>query len=291
MGVISKTMLVGSLALLASTGLVGAADMAYPEPPVVEAEPLPVSTGGWYIRGDVGAGIVEHDGWQLDALTAAGGRFLTDDIGDTFFVGAGVGVHVNRYVRVEVTGEYRGSLGISATDEYPFDCGAGWGGGSCAGGGIINRNNVWDGKLSSTVFMLNGLVDIAHFNGLTPFVGAGIGAAYNVIHGLRDHDPSDLGGAGNAGRKGTWNLAWALQAGLAYEATDRLTLEAGYRFLSIGDAESGRINCLPSNSGCGFEGVKIKDIYSHDLRLGMRWELDAPTPVFAEPEYPIVRKF
>ncbi|MEZ5841908.1 MAG: outer membrane beta-barrel protein [Hyphomicrobiales bacterium] len=291
MCVFCRTIAAGTLALVASTGVAGAADMAYPEPPVVAHEPAFANpAAGWYIRGDVGLGITENDGWELGSLTAANGRFLTDDIGDAPIIGAGVGYRVNEFVRLEITGEYRGSIGISATDQYRHTCT--FVGGSCTSvGGVINRNNMWEGQLDSTVVMVGGLVDVGEFAGITPFVGGSVGAAYNRIHGLRDSDPSDLGGGGIAKDKGTWNFAWALQTGLAYDVSDRLTLEAGYRFMSLGDAESGAVSCLPTSAGCGFEGVKVKDLYSHDLRLGMRWALDAPAPA-AEPDFgPIMRKF
>lgn len=290
---VSRTIVAGTAALLASAGLALAADMAipYPEPPVVEEPIIAPMFGGWYIRGDVGVGITGNDGWEMHDLAIAGGRFITDDIGDALIVGAGVGYRIHERVRLEITGEYRGSIGISATDQYKYTCT--FAGGSCpAIGAVIDRNNMWEGELSSTVVMANGLFDIGEFKGLRPFIGGGVGMAYNRIHGLRDFDPSDLGGGGIVNDKGKWNFAWALQAGVGYEVNERLTLEAGYRYINLGDAESGTVRCLPVGS-CTYQGLKIKDINSHDLRLGMRWLLDAPVAVERiEPNFaPIIRKY
>ena len=36
-----------------------------------------------------------------------------------------------------------------------------------------------------------------------------------------------------------WNLAWQLTAGLAYQVTPNLTIEAAYRYINLGNAQSG----------------------------------------------------
>ena len=283
--------LLAPLAISASITMAYAADMPdYEQPPVIEHRASPVGTGGWYLRGDVGLGITSNSGWSNTDLTAASGRYLTDSMDDAPVIGFGIGYKFNKWVRVDITGEYRGSIGVSAIDQYAFDCDAagltGWG--SCASGGVIQRNNYWNGQISSTVFMINGYFDLGNFNGLSPFVGAGVGGAYNSFSSLRDHDPGDFGGAGNADANGRLNFAWALHAGLGYAVSDNLTLEASYRYMNLGNAVSGDLNCLPS---CGtLAETEIGDIVSHDLRIGMRWMLGAAeTPVVDD--YPIIRKY
>ena len=58
-------------------------------------------------------------------------------------------------------------------------------------------------------------------------------------------------------------------AGLGYEVNKNLTLEFGYRYLNLGDAQSGRIQnaFLPES----YAPLKAKDIDSHDIKIGMRW--------------------
>jgi opacity protein-like surface antigen len=67
-----------------------------------------------------------------------------------------------------------------------------------------------------------------------------------------------------------WNFAWAAYAGLAFDVTDAFTVELAYRFLDLGDAQSGDL--------IGFDGtnnidnpMKFKNITSHDLKLGVRY--------------------
>lgn len=288
---LTKVVVLGSMSVLAFTAAAAAADMPYDPPPVVEHHPAPVVTGGWYLRGDVGVGLVTNGGWSNTDLAAANGRFVDDSMESWTMVGIGVGYKFNSWFRADITGEYRGSIGVTAIDIYDFNCDAAGltGIGSCGGGGVIQRNNYWDGHISSTVFLVNGYVDLGNYYGLSPFVGAGVGVAYNYFSGLRDHDPSDLGGAGWADDNGTWNFAWALHGGLGYAVTDNLTLEASYRYIHLGDAESGRVVCA-SACGTSHSSVKIEDIASHDFRLGMRWMLGAESVPIIE-EYPIVRKY
>ncbi|HOV05231.1 MAG TPA: outer membrane beta-barrel protein, partial [Kaistiaceae bacterium] len=136
----------------------------------------------------------------------------------------------------------------------------------------------------------NGYIDLGTYAGITPYVGAGIGTSYLETSNISYINPN--GATGTWHGAGQWNFAWALQAGVGYEVNERLTLEAGYRYINLGDAESGTVRCLPVGS-CTYQGLKIKDIDSHDLRLGMRWLLDAPVAVErVEPNFaPIIRKY
>jgi hypothetical protein len=71
-------------------------------------------------------------------------------------------------------------------------------------------------------------------------------------------------------------------------------LELAYRYLNMGTAESGAINCVNSN-GCVVEKHRY-DLASQDIKLGMRWMFDtaaapAPAAYYPPPEPPIVRKY
>ena len=111
------------------------------------------------------------------------------------------------------------------------------------------------------------------------------------------------GGAGNGpsntftdafGSKTRTNLAWSLMAGVGVDVTRNVKLEIGYRYLNMGRAETGSLGLSdPPNTI-----LRVKNIDSHDLRIGMRWLLNsdccasAPVeqPIFAAPR-PMTRKF
>ena len=83
-----------------------------------------------------------------------------------------------------------------------------------------------------------------------------------------------------------WNFAWALHAGLAYRVTPNFTVELAYRYV-----EHRRWPDWRSPTFDGFNDINnpmtFKDITSHDLKLGVRWDLSNP-PVYAPP--PLIRK-
>ena len=83
-------------------------------------------------------------------------------------------------------------------------------------------------------------------------------------------------------------------AGVGYEVNKNLTLEVGYRYLNLGDAQSGRL--VNAFTGQIQAPLKAKDIESHDFRIGMRWNFGdpnccgTPEPVAYAPP-PVVRKY
>jgi opacity protein-like surface antigen len=82
-----------------------------------------------------------------------------------------------------------------------------------------------------------------------------------------------------------WNLAWALHAGLAYKVSPNFTVELAYRYLDMGDGLTGDLHAFDGTNNV-FNPTTFKNLTSHDLKLGVRWNLENP-PAF---EPPPVRK-
>ncbi|MGO4735649.1 outer membrane protein [Bosea sp. 2KB_26] len=288
----------GSLKILALAGVMAfggsamasAADLAPLLPPPPEPVALRGTIGsGWYLRGDVGVGVQSIDKFYQEDVQAFGGQFFGKTEESAFFGGVGIGYRFNNWFRVDGTWEYRGASQIGVSDKLfnPFANG--------------NQTNTYKGNLSSMVALFNAYVDLGTWNCLTPYIGAGIGVAQNRISGLTDqgivfaNEPfgpvsSTLGTAGTGTKSG---LAWALMAGLGYEVNKNLTLELGYRYLNLGDAQSGVLqNAFLAES---YRPLKAKDIQSHDFRIGMRWNFGdpdccaAPAPIAYQA--PVVRKY
>ena len=77
-------------------------------------------------------------------------------------------------------------------------------------------------------------------------------------------------------------------AGLAYKVNQNLTIELAYRYLDIGSAVTGNTNfAYSSPSVLGTHAWTVKDMTSHDLRLGVRWTCCDVAP---PPPPPLVRK-
>ena len=284
MGSLKTLALAGGLALGASVAA-HAADLAYAPPPP-PPEPLGLKgtiSSGFYLRGDVGVGLQTVGKYHQDDVAQFGGTFFGKSDNSAFFAGLGVGYRFNNWLRFDITSEYRGSTSIGVND-IVFNP---W----------INQNqtNTYKGNLTSLVTLFNGYFDLGTWNCLTPYIGAGIGFTQNRISGLTDQGSvagfSTLGYATNGSKT---NLAWALMAGVGYEVNKNLTLELGYRYLTLGDAQSGRI--VNAFNGDMYAPLKAKNIDSHDFRIGMRWNFGdpnccgTPEPVAYAPP-PVVRKY
>lgn len=227
-----------------------AADMI-PPPPIP-----PVVMKGWYLRGDIG-----YANQQVDSLDNALYDTYTDvwtitkDFDGAPFLAAGLGYRWNRWFRTDVTGEYR-----SRSDFTGLDI-------ANAAGTLIPDN--YTAQKSEWLAMFNGYIDLGTWHGITPFVGAGVGAARITIHDFTDVGPT-VASVAFGGDHSEWNFAWALHAGLGMEITDALTLELAYRYLDMGDAESGDLVTYTGINAIDNPMI-FKDITAHDLKLGVRY--------------------
>ena len=286
--------------VLAGFGAVRAADLAG----LVKAPPPegPVEWGtGWYLRGDVG--------WQNLRVPVVTSDFTrVNNINNVANLGLGVGYQVNDWLRFDVTADrsvFRmnraldtvwcpySSVGLFRYDpiterEVPV-------------GIFANPNETcWPfvkGTLNRTSILANGYLDLGHYWGFTPYIGAGVGASYNqASSSLTYFRTSDaglwapdltlteqnvpqwvtLGGAAwpiqipfaptNYNRfseRKSWAFAWNVMAGVAYDIQDNLKIDVGYRYLNAGNYTS-----LP-----GFWSWRAPTsgaVTSHEVRVGLR---------------------
>lgn len=81
-------------------------------------------------------------------------------------------------------------------------------------------------EIESQSLMINGYYDIDTGSKLTPYVGAGIG--YAKIKGKASSLEASYSEDGN-------NFAWQVGAGVGYALNDKVSLDAGYRYVDYGD--------------------------------------------------------
>lgn len=289
------TTLLAGAAFFGLVTAASAADMGGPlrMPQVIGTANDPGSTsGGWYLRGDVGIGI--NSGFDLDSLgaegvTALGGTWLRKDVADTPFISAGVGYQFSDYLRGDITAEYRSATRFRGNADAPYTPTPG-----------TFKYPFYDGQFRSVDVMANGYVDLGNYNGLTPYVGAGIGAAYVMMGDTYQHTVFPATGGtivdGVLPGNSKWNFAWALHTGVSWDVNPRLKLEMGYTYKSLGDITSRELRCNEAtsvNPNCN-EWLKIKHLASNDLHLGMRWLLDPKeqkAPAYAPLAAPVVAKY
>jgi len=215
---------------------------------------------GWYLRGYVGMTnqSVKSAGYSpnpfpADVITTP---FMNFDSSPLF--GGGIGYQFNNWLRVDATGELRGSAHFHGQqgDQSAFN------------------PDDYNASKSEALFLVNGFVDLGTWWHVTPFVGAGIGASRNTISGFTDIGPAV--GADYVGATASkWNLAWAAYAGLSYEVTRAVSIEFMYRYVSLGSAQTGPVTSVIPFVAPSYPFV-FNNLTSNDFMLGVRLKLGEP---------------
>lgn len=237
-----------------------AADMPIPVLQPVE------EFGGWYLRGDIG--MSNQRVGNLDNALYATNPYtpVNRDFSSAPFFGLGVGYAFNSWLRIDITGEYRGGADFHGLDIYP------------------TGDDEYSGVKSELTFLANAYVDLGTWYSITPFVGAGIGLSRNTISDFTDVNTiaPQVAYGGTASK---WSLAWALHAGLAYQVAPNFTVELAYRYLNLGSAQSGDLVTY-NGTNLIYNPMEFNHLTSHDVKFGMRWAIEPVQmlrPVYAPP--------
>jgi opacity protein-like surface antigen len=283
------TILTLAMAALLVAGTAQAADYSQPAPQPIYIQQQPVIeevASGWYLRGDIGFSN-QSVGKLFSTQDATAETFQNVDKGFDAapLFGLGIGYYFNDWLRFDVTGEYRGKANFHGMDIYSN------------GGGF--HDDHYSASKSEWTFLLNGYVDLGTWYNVTPFVGAGVGFSRNTISSFRDLGLS-TGSDAFANPASKWNFAWALHAGLAYKVSKNFTIELAYRYIDLGNAITDNAVTFDGNV---FPPFEFQHLTSHDIKLGLRFNLDGfaeyatpvqyysppqtsvPPPVYAPPVY------
>lgn len=171
-----------------------------------------------------------------------GGRITN---GDGWACGVGVGKQFTQYVRADVTLEYRGPFEVEGIRD------------PSVGGSQGQKTDI-----ESLVTLVNAYVDLGTYGRFTPYVGAGVGFAYNMMDDVLLPET----GFETLGANKT-SFAWALMAGTAFDLTDRLKLDAGYRYIDYGVARSS----TKGSDGSTVPTITVKQLAAHEIRVGLRY--------------------
>lgn len=118
------------------------------------------------------------------------------------------------------------------------------------------RGMDFKGAWNASTLFLNLYYDFRNSTAFTPYVGAGLGMAFNYAN----YTFSSPGYHGNFDEHST-NFAWNVGAGVAYDITDSLAVDLGYRYVNLGYYEVD----LP-------DGAKLKNQpCNHEFMLGLRY--------------------
>ncbi|MBA4172768.1 MAG: hypothetical protein C0511_08975 [Hyphomicrobium sp.] len=287
---------IASAALSIAAGIVTvapatAADLGYGRGGSIKdnyVAPLPEvsrgSAGPCYIRADIGYSLsrdpdvkwpVNNGAFTGDAnangvvdqselvYTFVGDTVSNVSLENTWLAEAGIGCGSgSRGFRGEVTFGYRGDRKL---DGEPLIFNPGPRPGDPVGPPPADLDDPLHTSITSYTLMLNVYKDLGNYAGFTPYVGAGIGAAYHIV------DPTFFTGnpALTNRIEGDRDLAfaWAVMAGVGYQLSDRAILDFGYRYIDLGKANSGRVD----SAGFVNPRVEIDDIAAHEFKVGLRY--------------------
>ena len=232
----------------------------------VLATPALARDGAWYVGGDFGAMIVEDVSFDVGATEDAivvdheygydGALFVGYDLG-TFRLEAEVGYKRADIDEIETIVNLPGNLGgpgtplVSARPQTFLDAGG--------------------GNTTALSFMVNGLLDFGEDDGISGFLGGGIGIARVNFNNQRAFanqgafiDDSDT------------RFAWQLLAGVRQAVTDTIDVTVRYRFFNAADLEM-----------VGFAGQDMSTrLRTHSLLGGITFNFGAPQPPVEVPPPP-----
>ncbi len=269
--------------------------------PVPAPTPIPVYSANWYMRLDAGLGFVsggdaDENGvlFGLDDSPGATGpepfgsrpAWLSSDF-DTFgSLGGGVGYYWGDRIRTDITLEVRTKAEaiIAGEDSYisHFDDVGVW----TPDPNTQVNVDMRDTTTTRSVFSLvNAYYDFGDHRGFTPYIGGGIGIAYNELS--RHHfsqettcDPTTgcLAEAIRSTRTGqgkanTFSLAAAFTAGMSYSLSDITALDFNYRLLYIGGSNV-RMTVSDGLGTSFVSNVALDSTLEHQLRAGLRFNIN-----------------
>jgi len=285
----ARAVLIAGLSLASAS--VMAADLApMPRMPTAPAlrTTLVEDDSGFYVRGDVGIGLLTAKSFSQADLANNGGTFLQKSIGDTPYIGVGAGFKINNWFRTDLTAEYRATAPVRAYDNLSLT--------NNTNTLTLQANTNYSGNYSAAVALWNGYIDLGTWRGFTPYVGAGVGLAYNRMSGFTESaigtwttptGVTTVPTSGILGSKNTVKFAWALMAGTSYDISPNAKLDIGYRYLNLGQGVSTTTGLVYCSCGSIGQPLKARDLYANEIRIGVRWMLDKqpearPAPIIAK---------
>lgn len=253
---IYSSVLVGAALLIATPEMSTAGGSAFPsfggykDAPVSYKDAPVVATGSprFYLRGDTGYSIgSDPDGFE-------GRDYLAyETLDDAWTIGGGVGMYLTPAIRADLTVDHRFGADLEGRNTFAQ--------------GQDNKT-----KLESTVFLANFYWDLAdRSHSIVPYVGIGLGFARNKTS--TRYMSACVGNnncttpAGTTGGASKTSFAGAAMVGFSKTIRDAWKIDAGYRYLYMGEAETGNIAPLLGDP------LEFDELSAHEFRIGVRYDL------------------
>ncbi|HEY8129415.1 MAG TPA: outer membrane beta-barrel protein [Hyphomicrobium sp.] len=263
-----NVLLLGAALVLGSALGASAADLgngSLKDAPVME--PMPAASAGWYARVDGGYN------WFMTPDFSAGDLGTPDSkMGGAWSVGGGLGYYFGRGFRGDITVDHL----FDAEAQTGLLC-------SCTVVGTTKFD------VSSTVVLANLYYDFNRGGRFNPYIGGGVGFSHNETSSVQLTDPCGCT-AGYDGKSSNSfaaaamaGVSWRIRGGgttyvgglkdrpVAVSEGNALYLDFGYRFLYLGQAETGSVFVPLAGESVT---PKAKDLIANELRVGLRYDLN-----------------
>jgi opacity protein-like surface antigen len=213
--------------------------------------PAVATNPSWYLRLD--GTYAAHD----DPVMVEEGRFdlIQREYDTTWSFGGGFGHYFTKNIRADLTYDYRFDSDISGTRDR-----------SAVGGGVREFG------ISSQVLLANIYYDFNRGGRFNPYLGIGLGGVYHKTDS--NTMPANCTCTATIGEGDGWHVAGAFMAGVAMKLHHKINLDLGYRFLYMGQVETGGVNAPAGNPvGNIASDISVEDMHAHEFRFGLRYDL------------------
>lgn len=270
--------------MFARSGLRDIADIPAPIP-VPAANPVPEGFS-YYLRLDMAYGLNARQPSFAEAGRAYGsggaGSFnsassfayggapfssVLTNTEDSYAGGIGFGAYFTPTLRGDFTLELRGDRNSTTEGVYSYT--------STGGGNPTITGWVQDTiELRTTVGMINGYMDLLPRGGFTPYVGAGVGLAYNQL--TRKYVNTETGGGATQSVSGTGTdvklgFAGALMGGVTFAFDHSWAIDLNYRALYL---QGGNVALTTTGLATNQRStVTLGDTWEHQVRIGLRFNI------------------
>jgi opacity protein-like surface antigen len=272
----------------------------------------------YYFRGDIGLRVGGFSSYGEDGLKYGANelispfgteRFGSHANGSAMIPGTlGAGIFLSPRFRADATLDFRQKSGGEMDGSYSYTANRDTGliNGYAATGvtstGLVvgatpDQSSMINGRTSekidtrSTVMMVNGYYDLTERGRFTPYVGLGVGLAYNRVE--REHSTTEYGYAPvdplsttgyraplgvrqmyGQSSEAKLTLAAAAMAGATMKIDHRTSFDLNYRLQYIqGYNTSMQLSPASANGSAYTSRVTISDLWEHQLRAGVRVNL------------------
>jgi opacity protein-like surface antigen len=241
--------------------------------------PQAVQSSGpaWYFRLDGG-----RTSFDAPTMLEDGVADLTSThMSKAWTLGGGIGYYFNSHVRGDLTYTRMFNSNVSGyrfdQSQQNFDPANAAAGDCDINAGVQSScHGTRSFGLKSDVVLANLYYDIDCRCGFTPYVGAGLGfVRHQTSAGHVIDTVNGQGVTGTIDGASSHHVAGALMAGLTFQVRERMSIDAGYRFLYLGQTATGAVKdtfdrtVAPTTIA---PDPTVEQIHAHEFRVGLRYD-------------------